>query len=126
MQITQIKDLGVITADLTASRDFYVAHLGFAPVFVSDWYIHLRNGSVDLGLMAAKPEMPAVPAGAIVYEGASARVWVANPETRSVVSRPVVVGDTSNGMVEIRKGLVAGETVVTSGTLFIDRAARRD
>jgi hypothetical protein len=40
MQITQIKDLGVITADLNASRDFYVAHLGFTPVFVSDWYIH--------------------------------------------------------------------------------------
>ena len=70
--------------------------------------------------------MPAVPADAIVYEGASARVWVANPETRSVVSRAVTVGDTSNGMVEIRKGLAAGETVVTSGTLFIDRAARRD
>ena len=63
MQITQIKDLGVITADLNASRDFYVAHLGFTPVFVSEGYIHLRNGSVDLGLMAAKPEMPAVPAG---------------------------------------------------------------
>lgn len=68
----------------------------------------------------------AVPADAIVYEGASARVWVANPEARSVVSRPVVVGDTSNGMVEIRRGLAAGDTVVTSGTLFIDRAARRD
>lgn len=70
--------------------------------------------------------MPAVPADAIVYEGANARVWVANPATRSVVSRPVTVGDTSNGMVEIRKGLAVGETVVTSGTLFIDRAARRD
>lgn len=70
--------------------------------------------------------MPAVPADAIVYEGANARVWVANPATRSVVSRPVTAGDTSNGMVEIRKGLAVGETVVTSGTLFIDRAARRD
>jgi len=70
--------------------------------------------------------MPAVPADAIVYEGANARVWVANPETRSVVSRPVVVGDSSNGMVEIRQGLATGDTVVTSGTLFIDRAARRD
>ena len=70
--------------------------------------------------------MPAVPADAIVYEGASARVWVANPANRSVVSRSVVVGDTSDGMVEIKSGLAAGETVVTSGTLFIDRAARRD
>jgi cobalt-zinc-cadmium efflux system membrane fusion protein len=42
------------------------------------------------------------------------------------VSRPIVVGDTSNGLVEVKKGLNVGETVVTSGTLFIDRAASRD
>lgn len=71
-------------------------------------------------------QMPAVPADAVVYEGASARVWVARPDSRSVVSRPVEVGDTTNGLVEIRKGLQVGESVVTSGTLFIDRAAQRD
>lgn len=70
--------------------------------------------------------MPAVPADSIVYEGANARVWVARPDSKTVVSRPIVVGDTSNGLVEVKKGLTAGETVVTSGTLFIDRAARRD
>jgi cobalt-zinc-cadmium efflux system membrane fusion protein len=69
---------------------------------------------------------PAVPVDAIVYEGASARVWIARPETKTVVSRPIVVGDTTNGLVEVRKGLTVGESVVTSGTLFIDRAARRD
>ncbi|MFO1082310.1 MAG: efflux RND transporter periplasmic adaptor subunit [Reyranellaceae bacterium] len=71
-------------------------------------------------------ERPAVPADAIVYEGASARVWVARPESKTVVARPVEVGDSARGLVEIRKGLQAGETVVTSGTLFIDRAAQRD
>ncbi|MBI2740561.1 MAG: efflux RND transporter periplasmic adaptor subunit [Rhodospirillales bacterium] len=70
--------------------------------------------------------MPAVPVDAIVYEGANARVWVARPDSKTVVSRAIVVGDTSNGMVEVKKGLDVGETVVTSGTLFIDRAARRD
>lgn len=70
--------------------------------------------------------MPAVPQDAIVYEGANARVWVARPGEKTVVSRPVEVGTTSNGMVEIRKGLATGESVVTSGTLFIDRAAKRD
>jgi cobalt-zinc-cadmium efflux system membrane fusion protein len=69
---------------------------------------------------------PAVPVDAIVYEGANARVWIARPETKTVVSRPIVVGDTTNGLVEVRKGLTVGESVVTSGTLFIDRAARRD
>ena len=70
--------------------------------------------------------MPAVPVDAIVYEGAKARVWIARPDSKTVVSRDITVGDTINGLVEVRKGLAIGETVVTSGTLFIDRAARRD
>ena len=70
--------------------------------------------------------MPAVPADSIVYEGANARVWVAHPDGKTVVSRAIVAGNTSNGLVEVKKGLTVGETVVTSGTLFIDRAARRD
>lgn len=69
---------------------------------------------------------PAVPQEAVVYEGANARVWVSRPQDKSVVSRPIEVGQTSNGMVEVKKGLAVGENVVTSGTLFIDRAARRD
>jgi cobalt-zinc-cadmium efflux system membrane fusion protein len=62
-----------------------------------------------------------VPQSAIVYEGDSARVWVAR-EDRTVESRTVTTGQTSDGMVEIREGLSAGEIVVTRGTLFIDRA----
>lgn len=65
MQITQLKDLGIITGQLTQSNDFYVEKLGFEPVFVSDWYIHLKNGPVELGLMAATPEMPAAPANGV-------------------------------------------------------------
>ena len=59
-------------------------------------------------------------------EGANARVWVANPQDKSVASRAIEVGATANGMVEVKKGLALGENVVTSGTLFIDRAAKRD
>jgi cobalt-zinc-cadmium efflux system membrane fusion protein len=70
--------------------------------------------------------MPSVPQDAVVYEGAQARVWVARPEQKSVVTRPIEVGATTNGLVEVRKGLNVGETVVASGTLFIDRAATRD
>ena len=68
----------------------------------------------------------AVPADAVIYEGAQARVWVARPDQKVVVSRSIEVGDTVNGQVEVRKGLQIGETVVASGTLFIDRAAARD
>lgn len=70
--------------------------------------------------------MPAVPQEAVVYEGAQARVWVARPNEKTVVTRPIEVGTTTNGLVEVRKGLNVGETVVASGTLFIDRAATRD
>jgi cobalt-zinc-cadmium efflux system membrane fusion protein len=70
--------------------------------------------------------MPAVPQESVVYEGAQARVWVARPEQKSVVARQIEVGATTNGLVEVRKGISVGETVVASGALFIDRAATRD
>lgn len=64
---------------------------------------------------------PAVPPSAIVYEGDSARVWVAHDDG-TVSVRAVTAGPTQNGLVEIKKGLAAGEKIVTRGTLFIDRA----
>ena len=68
---------------------------------------------------------PAVPQGAIVYEGEQARVWVAG-EGDTLALREIRTGRTSDGMVEFRAGLSPGEKVVTSGTVFIDRAARAD
>lgn len=70
--------------------------------------------------------MPAVPQDAVIYDGAHARVWVADPAQKSLGPRPIEVGMTTNGVVEVRKGLDTGEMMVTSGALFIDRAARRD
>ena len=64
---------------------------------------------------------PAVPQSAVVYEGDTARVWVARDDG-TIESRNVTTDRTSDGMVEIREGLWPGETVVTRGTLFIDRA----
>jgi cobalt-zinc-cadmium efflux system membrane fusion protein len=68
---------------------------------------------------------PAVPEGALVYEGETARVWVAQDDG-TLTSRPIRAGRVSHGMVEIVAGLVPGEKVVTSGSLFIDRAAKGD
>jgi cobalt-zinc-cadmium efflux system membrane fusion protein len=68
---------------------------------------------------------PAVPQEAIVYEGDRARVWVAG-EGDTLALREIRIGRISDGMVEVRAGLSAGEKVVTSGTVFIDRAARAD
>jgi cobalt-zinc-cadmium efflux system membrane fusion protein len=68
---------------------------------------------------------PAVPQYAIVYEGDAARVWVAG-EDGTITARAVRVGQIADGMVQILAGLSQGEKVVTSGALFIDRAARHD
>jgi membrane fusion protein, heavy metal efflux system len=64
---------------------------------------------------------PAVPTSAIVYEGDTARVWVAHNDG-TIAARSVTAGRTQNGLVEITGGLTAGEKIVTRGTLFIDRA----
>jgi cobalt-zinc-cadmium efflux system membrane fusion protein len=66
---------------------------------------------------------PAVPQGAVIYEGDKARVWVALDDG-SVAARSITVGRTNDGMVEVTQGLTAGEKIVASGTLFIDRAAQ--
>lgn len=68
---------------------------------------------------------PAVPAAAVVYEGETSRVWVAHDD-KTLELRPIRVGRTSDGNVEVLAGLEAGEKVVTSGSLFIDRAAQGD
>jgi cobalt-zinc-cadmium efflux system membrane fusion protein len=76
------------------------------------------NFSIGTG---AAVTAPAVPPSAIVYEGDSARVWVAEDDG-TIAARAVTTGRTEAGMVEIKEGLTPGERVVTRGTLFIDRA----
>jgi cobalt-zinc-cadmium efflux system membrane fusion protein len=72
---------------------------------------------------AAGETAPAVPASAIIYDGAQPRVWVVKPD-RSLMLRPIKEGRSQNGKVEVLSGLTPGERVVTAGALFIDRAAK--
>lgn len=64
-----------------------------------------------------------VPTEAVIYEGDTARVWVAEPN-RLLGLRAIRTGQTHDGMVEVLSGLRPGDTVVTSGSLFIDRASK--
>jgi cobalt-zinc-cadmium efflux system membrane fusion protein len=64
---------------------------------------------------------PGVPDSAIVFEGADAHVFVAD-EGGNIMLRPIQIGRTNDGMVEVTDGLKVGERIVTSGALFIDRA----
>jgi cobalt-zinc-cadmium efflux system membrane fusion protein len=80
------------------------------------------NFSIITGEAASAP---AVPQRAIVYEGDAARVWVAEDDG-TIAARSIRTGRIADGMVEILAGVSAGEKVVTSGALFIDRAATND
>ena len=66
---------------------------------------------------------PSVPQSAVVYEGSTARVFVARDDG-TVQARSVELGRQNADSIEVLSGLAAGEKIVTSGTLFIDRAAK--
>lgn len=65
----------------------------------------------------------AVPAGALIYRGATTSLWEALGDDRFVMRR-VKTGLQSDGMVQVTEGLNPGARVVTGGALFIDRAAQ--
>jgi cobalt-zinc-cadmium efflux system membrane fusion protein len=68
---------------------------------------------------------PAAPASAVLYDGPRARVWVVQPD-RSLALQPIEVGGSQGDWVEVIRGLAPGQKVVSSGALFIDRAAKGD
>jgi cobalt-zinc-cadmium efflux system membrane fusion protein len=67
-------------------------------------------------------ESPAVPEGAVVYEGNAAHVWVVAGEGL-LAYRAIRIGRSNDGLVEVLDGLKPGEQVVTKGGLFIDQVA---
>jgi cobalt-zinc-cadmium efflux system membrane fusion protein len=94
------------------------------------------RAEIDNRDLALKPEMfatfrivtsgatesPAVPAAAVVYEGAAAHVWVVAGDGL-VAYRAIRTGRSNDGLVEVLDGLKTGERIVTKGGLFIDQAA---
>lgn len=67
-----------------------------------------------------------VPEEAVIFEGQTARVWVADARHHRLALRQISTGQVTNGTVEVTAGLNAGETVVTAGSLFIDRGSKAD
>ena len=59
----------------------------------------------------------------MIYEGDTARVWVAGNDG-SLALRDITLGRTNGDRLEVMRGLSGGEKIVTSGALFIDRAAK--
>ena len=64
----------------------------------------------------------AVPQDAIIYDGKIAHVWVAR-EDKSVERRDIKTGLSNGQMIQVIEGLRDRETVVSKGSLFVDRAA---
>ena len=85
---------------------------------------HLKPNMAANFIIYAGPaaDSPAVPQDALVYEGDTARVWVAG-QRGDLSLRRVTVGRSSGGYSEVTSGLAVGEQIVTSGALFIDQAA---
>jgi len=65
---------------------------------------------------------PGVPEDAVIFEGDSARVWITGPN-RTLALRAITVAPTVDGIVPVLAGVAAGDHVVTTGSIFIDRAA---
>lgn len=78
------------------------------------------DAAVQVG---AADQAMGVPASAVIYEGETARVWVAGPG-HALGLRQITTGRTQGGEVEVLGGLQPGDRVVTSGAIFIDRAAK--
>jgi cobalt-zinc-cadmium efflux system membrane fusion protein len=64
-----------------------------------------------------------VPRDAIIYDGEQTRVWIVSDDRQSVHARQITTGLADARLVEIDKGVNAGEQVVSKGALRIDRAA---
>ncbi|HEY0802471.1 MAG TPA: efflux RND transporter periplasmic adaptor subunit [Steroidobacteraceae bacterium] len=67
-------------------------------------------------------ESPAVPEGAVVYEGDGAHVWVVAGDAL-LAYRAIRTGRNNEGLIEVLDGLKPGEQIVTRGGLFIDQVA---
>jgi cobalt-zinc-cadmium efflux system membrane fusion protein len=76
-------------------------------------------------LTGGQTSVVAAPEEAVIYEADTARVWVARPGGLLEL-RQIKTGMTQEGEVEVTSGLQPGERIVTSGALFIDRAAKGD
>lgn len=63
-----------------------------------------------------------VPRIAVIYEGQTARVWVAKDD-KSLELRNVKLGLVNGPAIQVVEGLRRGEQIVTRGSLFIDREA---
>lgn len=90
---------------------------------------HLKPETFASFTLLTGNEHPAltVPEDAVIFEAQTARVWVVtDAKAHRLALRQITTGQVANDTVEVTGGLKPGETVVTAGSLFIDRGAKAD
>lgn len=86
--------------------DLQWAALHVRPVAAEDFAPRVRpEGRITL----------TVPREAVMFEGGDAHVWVADPSSRTLALRDIVVGPVVHGHVQVLSGLKPEQSVVTNG-----------
>ncbi len=76
----------------------------------------MRLGSTVVGrLKLAAAEVIEIPPSAVVRSDRQSSVWVVDPKTGTVSSRPIDIASSDPNRVEVRGGLNPGDVVVTAG-----------
>jgi len=76
----------IMTNDVAGTASFYQAHFGFAPLFTSDWYVHLQlaeragQPSVNLAVLDGRHETIPAPARGRVAGGLLLNFEVDDPD----------------------------------------------
>ncbi len=130
-----VRDVARVTVPAFGTRSFAARISYVSPVIDPNTHRLLVRAEIANPDGALKPDMLAsfviltgsssvtlaVPDNAVVYEGAEAHVWLADPVRKTLAIRPIEAGPSIDGLVEVRAGLTASDSVVTSGAVFIDR-----
>jgi catechol 2,3-dioxygenase-like lactoylglutathione lyase family enzyme len=73
----------IMTNDVAGTATFYQAHFGFAPLFTSEWYVHLQmadDASVNLAVLDGRHETIPAPARGQVAAGLLLNFEVDDPD----------------------------------------------
>jgi len=138
-ELSQVREGAAVDVELptrTAPAPGHVVSVGSAltgalrtaPVYIA---LDAGPGEVRAGMFArAAIKAPAgktimLPAEAVLIEDGKTYLVFVKTGDDLFVARPVQVGPSINGKVEITSGLVEGEQVVTKGALLLDGAAEQ-
>lgn len=76
--------------------------------------------TADFSRSSVVREVQLVPATAVVADSSlDARVWVLDPQTMTVSSRPVQVGTMVGDQIQVTRGLAGGEEIVAVGASYM-------